>query len=197
MLNTTFDWKEIDSLIRLLHAYGIRYLMGNGSSEDQEEEHVEPVHLIQRLAGCGYPLVENASIALFLLHPELALSVREALDQSSEEIAETIAVLTLAILYLQQWWLFRLTFALGHLPSFPEAPFVSLWQDRHLPEPASGYGLEGLLALQAYQEQRYGVPLNFLDDWDNQIQHLLMQEEAAGREISDEVMETLRRLSIT
>jgi hypothetical protein len=123
--------------------------------------------------------------------------VREALDQSSEEIAETIAVLTLAILYLQQWWLFRLTFALGHLPSFPEAPFVSLWQDRHLPEPASGYGLEGLLALQAYQEQRYGVPLNFLDDWDNQIQHLLMQEEAAGREISDEVMETLRRLSIT
>jgi len=59
--------------------------------------------LIQRLAGCGYPLVENASIALFLLHPELALSVREALDQSSGDLAENIAVLTLATLYLQQW----------------------------------------------------------------------------------------------
>jgi hypothetical protein len=194
MLNTTFDWKEIDSLIRLLHAYGICYLMGNGSSENQEE-HVEPVHLIQRLAGCGYPLVENASIALFLLHPELAPSVREAFDQSSGDLAENIAVLTLATLYLQQWWLFRLTFALGHLPSFPEAPFVSLWQDRHLPAPTSGYGLEGLLALQAYQQQRYGLPLNFLDDWHNQIHHLLMQEEAAHREISDEVRETLRQLS--
>ncbi|MDQ6661404.1 MAG: hypothetical protein M3Z24_10610, partial [Chloroflexota bacterium] len=32
-------------------------------------------------------------------------------------------------LYLQQWWVFRLTFALGRLPCFPEAPFVSLWVD--------------------------------------------------------------------
>jgi hypothetical protein len=151
--------------------------------------------LIQRLAGCGYPLVENASIALFLLHPELAPSVREALDQSSGDLAENIAVLTLATLYLQQWWLFRLTFALGHLPSFPEAPFVSLWQDRRLPPPTSGYGLEGLLALQAYQQQRYGLPLNFLDDWHNQIHHLLMQEEAAHREISREIREALLQLA--
>jgi len=57
--------------------------------------------------------------------------------------------------------------------------------------------LEGLLALQAYQQQRYGLPLNFLDDWHNQIQHLLRQEEAAHREISDDVREPLRRLSIT
>jgi hypothetical protein len=41
-----------------------------------------------------------------------------------------------------QWWLFRLTFA------------------------------PGLLALQAYQQQRYGVPLNILDDWQNQIDHV-------------------------
>jgi hypothetical protein len=106
-----------------------------------------------------------------------------------------LSVLLLATLYLQQWWVFRLTFALGQLPSFPEAPFVSLWEVCHLPSPHSGYGLDGLLALQAYQQQRYGLPLNVLDDWQNQINHLLLQEEAAHRELSGEVREALLQLS--
>ncbi len=135
MLNRTFDWDEVDSLIRLLHTHGISYLMGNGSSGNKHVDNVELVHLIERLADCGYPLVENASISLFLLHPELAPSIVEALQRSEGECAEAIAVLTLATLYLQQWWVFRLAFALGRLPSFPEAPFVFLWQDRHLPSP--------------------------------------------------------------
>jgi hypothetical protein len=100
----------------------------------------------------------------------------------------------LATLYLQQWWLFRLAFALGRLPSFPEAPFVFLWQDRHLPPPDSGYGRDGLLALQEYQQQRYGVPVNVLHDWQNQINHLLAQEEAYHRELPDEVKEALVEL---
>lgn len=194
MLNTTFDWDEVDSLITLLQANGIAYLVGNGAFVNEGDK-VEPVDLIQQLAACGYPLVENACISLFILHPELASSAVEALQRSEENIAETLSVLILATLYLQQWWIFRLTFALGRLPSFPEAPFVSLWKDRHLPSPHSGYGLDGLLALQAYQQQRYGFPLNVLDDWQNQINHLLLQEEAAHRELSDEVREALLRLS--
>ena len=194
MLNTTFDWDEVDFLITLLQANGISYLVGNGSSVN-EGNTVKPVHLIQRLAACGYPLVENASISLFILHPEFASSVVEALQGSEETTTETLSVLVLATLYLQQWWIFRLTFALGRLPSFPEAPFVSLWEDRHLPPPHSGYGLDGLLALQAYQQQRSGLPLNVLDDWQNQINHLLLQEEAAHRELSDEVRTALLQLS--
>jgi hypothetical protein len=42
---------------------------------------------------------------------------------------------------------------------------------------------------------RYGIPLNFLHDWQNQINHLLIQEEAYHRELSDEVVEILRELS--
>ena len=122
-------------------------------------------------------------------------SAVEALQRSEEHVAETLSVLILATLYLQQWWIFRLTFALGHLPSFPEAPFAALWQDRHLPAPRSGYGLDGLLALQDYQQHRYGLPLNVLDDWQNQINHLLLQEEAAHRELPDEVREALLQLS--
>jgi hypothetical protein len=195
MLNKPCDWEEVDALIQLLCAKGICYLMGNGLSVNVDDDNDDPVQLIQRLAACGYPLVENASISLFLVHPELASSVVEALHRSDDEIAETIAVLTLATLYLQQWWIFRLTFALGHLPSFPEAPFVSLWEERDLPPPRSGYGLDGLLALQASQQQRYGLPLNLLDDWQNQVNHLLLQEEAAQRELSGEVKEALLQLS--
>jgi hypothetical protein len=200
MLNSRFDWQEVDSLITLLHAQGISYLMGNGlsvSEDDSEGDNsVAPVHLIQRLATCGYPLVENASISLFILHPELAPSVVKALQCSEGDIAENIAVVTLATLYLQQWWFFRLTFALGRLPTFPEEPFVSLWEERHLPSPGSGYGLSGLLALQEYQQQRYGLSLNFLDDWQNQIHHLLIQEETYRRELSNDLRKALVQLSI-
>ena len=195
MLNKPCDWEEVDSLVQLLCAKGICYLLGNGLSVNKDDDNDDPVQLIQRLAACGYPLVENASISLFLVHPELAPSIVEALHRSDDEIAETIAVLTLATLYLQQWWIFRLTFAFGHLPSFPEAPFISLWEERHLPPPRSGYGLDGLLALQAYQQQRYGLPLNVLNDWQNQVNHLLLQEEAAQRELSREVKEALLQLS--
>ena len=194
MLNTIFDWDEVDSLITLLQMQGISYLVGNGACVNEDDK-VEPVHLLQRLAACGYPLVENACISLFILHPELASSAAEALQRSEENSAETLSVLILATLYLQQWWIFRLTFALGRLPSFPEAPFVSLWEDRHLPTPHAGYGLDGLLALQAYQQQRYGLPLNLLDDWQNQINHLLLQEEAVHRELSREAREALLQLS--
>jgi hypothetical protein len=194
MMNTAFDWDEVDSLITLLQANGISYLVGNGASMNEDDK-VEPVHLLQRLAACGYPLVETACISLFILHPELASSALEALHRSEENTAETLSVLILATLYLQQWWIFRLTFALGHLPSFPETPFVSLWEDRHLPSPRSGYGRDGLLALQDYQQQHYALPLNVLDDWQNQINHLLLQEEATHRELSDEVRKALLQLS--
>ena len=130
-----------------------------------------------------------------LLHPELASSVEAALRESERDLAENIAVVTLATLYLQQWWLFRLAFALGQLPCFPEEPFTFLWEERHLPPPSSGYGRHGLLALQAYQQQRYGVPLNFLDDWQNQIDHLLIQEEAHQHPLSLDLRDALLQRS--
>ena len=195
-MNTTFDWNTVNALITLLQTKGINYLMGDGSPLSEDDTSVNPIDFIQRLAACGYPLVENASISLFILHPELAPSVVVALLRSEGNIAENIAVVTLATLYLQQWWLFRLTFALGRLPSFPEEPFASLWEERHLPSPRSGFGRDGLLSLQEYQQQRYNIPLNFLDDWQNQINHLLAQEEAYHRELPDAVRKALVQLSL-
>lgn len=194
-MKSSFDWDEVNALITILQARGVCYLMGSESSVGSADADSGSVRLIQRLAACEYPLVENASISLFLLHPELASAIEEALHSSEGEIAENIAVLVLATLYMQQWWVFRLAFAFGRLPSFPDAPFISLWENRHLPPPDAGYGLQGLLALQEYQQQRYGVPLNFLDDWQNQINHLLTQENAYRRDLPEDVRTVLVALS--
>lgn len=193
-MQTAFDWDEVNMLIAILNRQGVCYLMGSDLPRDEEEP--DPVRLIQRLAGCGFPLVEDACISLFILHPELAPAVEKALQNSESELAECIAVLVLATLYMQQWWLFRLAFALGRLPSFPEAPFAALWEQRGLPAPSAGYGRDGLLALQEYQQRRYSLPINFLDDWQNQINHLLTQEQALYHQPSVDLEQTLRQLSM-
>ncbi|MGH2507045.1 MAG: hypothetical protein ACRDHZ_06490 [Ktedonobacteraceae bacterium] len=190
MMHADFDRHEIGVLISILNNKGIHYLIGEGVTLTVEEENIEATFLIQRLAACSYPLVESATISLLILQPELAPAAVAALRDSAGRIAENIAVLILATLYLQQWWLFRLTFALDRLPSFPEAPFVALWEERHLPAPSQGYGLDGLLALQEYEQQRYKLPLNFRHAWQNQINHLLTQEEAHKRSLSDDLIQT-------
>ncbi len=194
-MQAEFDWDEIGILISILNNKGIRYLVGDGVILSVEEENIDPVALIQRLAACNYPLVESAAISLFILHPELAPAVVDALHSSEGKVAENIAVHTLATLYLQQWWLFRLAFALGRLPSFPEAPFSALWKERHLPAPSQGYGLDGLLALQEHEQQRYGLPLNFRDGWQNQINHLLNQEAAYQRPLPYNLIQSLKQIS--
>lgn len=193
-MQTVFDWDEVNTLIAILNKQGVCYLMGSDLPRDEEQP--DPVRLIQRLAGCGFPLVEDACISLFILHPEFAPAVEKALQCSERELAERIAVLVLATLYMQQWWLFRLAFALGRLPSFPEAPFAALWEQRGLPPPSAGYGLDGLLALQEYQQRRYDLPINFRDGWQNQINHLLTQEAARQRPLSDDLIQKLRQISM-
>ncbi len=172
--------EEPDRLINVLHAWGINYLMG-GSDSISPVDRMPAVELVKRLAQCEYPRVRDASISLFLLHPELADAVLEAYQTSEPPVAEQIAVLTLAALYLQRLWSFRLTMALGHAPGFPEQRFAHLWQSRQLPTPACQHGKKGLVALQEAEQRRRGLPLNFIGDWQNQIDHLLIQEEAKRR----------------
>jgi hypothetical protein len=118
-MDAPFDWQEVTILIHELQAKGVSYLMGDELPLDVDEHEIDLVQLLQRLAACGYPLVENAIITLLLLHPEYTPFVMQALQHSERDTAEAIAVVTLATLYLQAWWFFRLAFALGHLPGFP------------------------------------------------------------------------------
>lgn len=172
---------EEATLITLLRTWGISYLTGGLPSlppgESPADQATAPSFLL-RLAQCSNARVRDAIISLLLLHPDLAEAVQAALQQGSSQEKETLTVLTLATLYLQRFWWYRLTFALGHAPAFPEAPFASLWRARHFPPPHAFCGTWGLLALEHAEQQRSGLPLSFSGDWHNQVQHLLLQEEA-------------------
>jgi hypothetical protein len=177
------SWEDADRLIRDLRGRGIAYLVGDEASADQkdvdEREQPSNVELIQRLAQCSYPRVRDASISLFLLHPELVPDILQAIQESEPEVRQQIATVVLATLYLQRLWSIQLILALGHPPNFPEAPFASLWQSRHLPPPAYHNGAWGLQMLQAAEQERSGLPLNYQGDWQNQVDHLLLQERAS------------------
>src|SRR5579863_6010607 len=171
-------WDEAEQLISILRVWGIGYLTSEGypiSATDMAQDQQTAVRLIQRLAKCEYPRIRYASISLFLLHPELAPAILAAIQASEPAVAEQIATLTLVALYLQHLWSLRLTMAFGHEPSFPEEPFAHLWQARHLPPPSYHHGKWGLLALQEAEQQRSGLPFTFIGDWQNQVNHLLLQ----------------------
>ena len=172
-------------LIKELHSWGINYLMA-GPFATRMKKRMPAIDLLKSLAQCQYPRVRDANISLFLLHPELADVILKAY-QSEPLIAEQIAVSVLATLYLQQLWSFRLTLAFGHKPNFPEQQFAHFWQDRQLPSPQCQQGKQGLEALQAREQQRRGLPLNFIGDWQNQVDHLLTQEEAKYHQVLDSI----------
>jgi hypothetical protein len=192
-VSTDTSWNDADMLIRNLHMWGIDYLVGlEQASSPSQIEPLSTIELIKRLAQQNKnSRIRDASISLFLLHPELTDTILEAIETSEPTIAEQITTSTLAALYLQRMWSIRLALALGHLPNFSEQPFTQLWQQRHLPPPAFHNGEWGLLALQTFEQRHTGMPFSFLGDWQNQLDHLLWQEETRrngvrqGRTLSD------------
>lgn len=180
IFNTPKDnsWQEADTLISLLRSWGVEYLMTIEPISPTLKDPISPIELIKHLAQQNnHPRIRDASISLFLLHPELATDIQEAINMSEPAIAEQIITSVLAALYLQRMWSIRLAFAFGQLPDFPEQPFTHLWQTRDLPSPAYHNGEWGLVALQIYEQRRTGTPFVFTIDWQNQLNHLLYQEE--------------------
>jgi hypothetical protein len=174
---------EEATLITHLRTWGISYLTGGLPAQPSTESldlAAAPIFLL-RLTRCPNARVRDAVISLLLLHPELAGALLSALPQSAPQEAEQLSVLILATLYLQRLWWDRLTLALGHPPAVPEESFAALWRARHLPSPAAFCGRWGLLALERAEQQRTGLPLTFTGDWQNQLSHLLHQEEAKHR----------------
>ena len=167
-------------LIVQLHHWGIHYLTIGEipplSASILTTDQAAVATFLQAVATCQNVRVRDALISLLLLHPELSASLLTALQESPVE--NTLSSLTLATLYLQQLWRYRLALAFGHFSTFPEAPFASLWQSRVLPPPSAYQGRWGLAALERQEQMRLGLPLTFQGDWQNQVAHLLLQEEA-------------------
>lgn len=175
-IRTTSE-EETAALVAALRAWGIDYL--TASVAPRAGTSIPPVQLLQRLAQSPQARIRDATIALLLLHPELAEAIPTALAAAGQETREQLITLVLAALYLQRIWLTQLALALGHLSQFPEGAFAALWEARRLPPPALDYGESGLRALEAEEQRRRGVNYALSGDWQNQAKHLIQQQWAA------------------
>jgi hypothetical protein len=168
-----------DRLLAELRALGIGYLSGGHDPAvvaTVAADPLPPTDLLCALAACPEARVRDATIALLLLHPELAHAIPDALARSDPEARERLATLALAALYMVHLWYTRLNLALGTAPSLPEDVLASLWQQRNLPPPDELHGEWGLRCLEASEQKRLGVPFTFMSDWQNALDHLLTQE---------------------
>lgn len=178
VLDNAEDAREA-ALVARLHDWGVRYLTGATTADKPAlplTNRASEVAFLCELASCRNVRVRDAMISLLLLHPELVPALLDALHAGPTEQTEQLATLTLAALYLQQLWGYQLRLARGRSPALPEQPFAFLWQRRALPVPAAYQGRWGLAALERQEQRRSGFPFTFHGDWQNQIDHLLLQE---------------------
>lgn len=146
-------------LLAELRARGIGYLSGERDPAVEAEVAAHPLAaaaLLLALAACEEPRVRDATIALLLLHPELASTVPsgplvEGRDDGPRQDAhEQVFVLALAAMYLQRMWRSKLRLTLG-----PRADLAcEQWRALGLPAPAEEQGEAGLRALAAYERAR-------------------------------------------
>lgn len=163
---------EVDRLLAELHAHGITFLTGTLDavpSSDDVEHSLPPTELLHRLAASREPSVRDATVALLLLHPKIAIHL-PPITLPEGDADEQIAVLALAAAYLQRQWRARLRLALGEKPILQ----VDYWREWHLPEP-DWAPEEGLRALAVRERTRTGKPLNYLAAWQQQVDHLTNQ----------------------
>jgi hypothetical protein len=158
-----------------VYRQGIEYLRGPVAEASMRQDW--PVgSFLAALAGVEDIRLRHTLVALLLLHPEYASAVQEARQLSAPPIAEELAVMVLAVLYLQREWHVQLALALGRPPAFPEKPFAAWWEERNLPDPSVAYGEAGLLALEHYEHRRHGSAYAYRQAWESPVRHLLWQE---------------------
>jgi hypothetical protein len=173
------DRDDVDRLIAELRARGVDFLTGGRDEAIGTEvaaRPLPPAELLRRLASCREPSIRDATIALLLLHPELAADLPPTVPSPADPIASQLAVLALAAVYLQREWRVRLVLALGERSPLP----ARYWHEWHLPDPDTEpeYGLR---MLAARERARAGRPVNYLAMWQQQIDHLTSQAWRARR----------------
>ncbi|HEX6796797.1 MAG TPA: hypothetical protein VF116_03665 [Ktedonobacterales bacterium] len=166
-----------ERLLGELRARGIAYLSGGHEAVAAASAHpMSDAELMYALARYPDSRVRNAVIGLLLLHPELAGAIPDALRSSDEPTAQSLATLALAALYMSHLWRTRLRLALGRAPELPADLLAPMIAVRGLPAADEMDGELGLRALEQFEQARRSLPLSFIGDWQNQVDHLLSQE---------------------
>jgi hypothetical protein len=183
-----------DRLIAELRARGVAYLSGGRTPGLDKAVAAAPLagaDLLHYLADSNEPRLRDATIALFLLHPELADAVSAVALETTDKtegfaraVSEQSVVLALAATYLQRMWRTRLGLALGPVPWLPPRH----WRERGLPAPWILHGEQGLCALAERERDRRGQAFNYLSAWQDQVDRLAAQAWAAHRHDGDSSM---------
>ena len=170
---------DMQALLAELRRYGVGYLMGEATELAERGFQLQPAEFVAALARSSVPRVRDAFISLLLLHPDLANVTKDAIETArpsgDEQTAEQLTTLALAALYLQRVW--RETLSLvGVSVQMPEELFGAYWRERGLPAPRVNFGEAGLRALAEWERRRTRLGANYASDWDNQVDHLVLQE---------------------
>lgn len=174
-----------ERLLAELYARGIEYLSGgyDANTAINAAPRLLDADLLRHLAMSPEARIRNAMIALFLLHPEIGQAIPTALHASDLTTQDNLITLALAAYYLQHLWRTRLVLALGSETSMPDDLITPFIQERNLPSPDELHGELGLRCLQEYVRARSGLRLNYLGDWQDQVNHLLWQETARRKQV--------------
>ena len=145
-----------DTLVDGLRAYGVRYLSGGAEAMEQAPgELPDPLWLLCSLARSLEPRLRQATVALFLIHPELAEAARRAAASLDGQSRRHLVEAYVAAVYLQRMWRTRLRRYLGEQPLLPPH-----WtQELGLPDPDERFGKVGLATLAARSGHGPRAPL--------------------------------------
>lgn len=174
-----------ERLLAELYARGIKYLSGghDANSATIASPKLSDTDLLRYLAISPEARIRNATIALFLLHSEMGQAIPSALHVGDPITQDNLITLSLAAYYLQHLWRTRLALALGSTTPLPDDLIMPFIQERDLPSPDELHGELGLRCLQEYVRARSGLRLNYLGDWQDQVNHLLWQETARRKQV--------------
>ena len=150
-----------EQLVAALHERGVNWL----APSDARGESIPDAALIVSLASHDDPRLRAALTGLFVLYPELALCLTEALRPLTLAVHDELMARYMAAVYLQRFWRTRLGLYLGSFIELPDLYSKTLG----LPDAKEGFGKIGLHMLAEWHQQRTSPIYNRLAEYQQQI----------------------------
>jgi hypothetical protein len=158
------------TLVAALRRHGVDWL---APSDAENGESIEPTSLLGSLALHEDPRLRSALTGLFLLQPDLAEVVPDALAGITEAHWESGVVELLArymaAVYLQRMWRTRLQLYLGEVADLPDK--YSMMMD--LPSANVDFGKPGLHALADWHQRETGEVYNRLAEYNRELEFVI------------------------
>lgn len=147
--------KELQAIETLQH-WGVPYLWS--PQRDKSGLFLKTSEMLQQLITSTSGRLRLGVCAFFLIHPEQARAVKEALGSLEARHAELLKCYYMAAVYLQSLW--RKALGGDSLPDYFSC-------ELKLPKPHPLNSRQGLSALEQKLQEFFGQPFNFLSRFDS------------------------------